>query len=67
MNRRDVIKQTALKLMQQGKRITALQFAKKYDTTRLGARIFDLRNEGYKIKTNWKIDKYGERYAEYYI
>jgi hypothetical protein len=64
---------TALKEMIDGKSITALEYAKRYDTTRLGARIFDLRqlfNKKYgqpNIKSVDAVDKYGERYVKYTI
>lgn len=73
MTRRTTIMLTALKEMTDGKRITALDYAKRYDTTRLGARIYDLRrlmeSSPYIVSVNSerKIDKYGESYNEYFI
>lgn len=71
MNRRNTIMLTALREMCAGKKITALDYAKRFDTTRLGARIYDLRNlkenKHVFIMTNRCKDKYGEVYFEYYI
>ena len=64
---------TALREMCAGKKITALDYAKRFDTTRLGARIYDLRQLANKsdyaffIMTSRCKDKYGEVYFEYYI
>lgn len=73
MTRRTTIMLTALKEMTDGKRITALDYAKRYDTTRLGARIYDLRrlfDEHFyfaTVSSERKKDKHGELYHEYYI
>lgn len=73
MNRRKTIMLTALREMCAGKRITALDYAKRYDTTRLGARIYDLRkllldqDRIFQIHTERRKDKYGEIYHAYFI
>lgn len=73
MTRRNTIMLTALREMCAGKKITALDYAKRFDTTRLGARIYDLRKLADKsdysffIMTNRCKDQYGETYFEYYI
>lgn len=72
-NRRKTIMITALREMCAGKKITALDYAKRYDTTRLGARIFDLRKLAQEhdrllfIRSERRKDKYGETYCAYYI
>ena len=73
MNRRKTIMLTALREMCAGKRITALDYAKRYDTTRLGARIYDLRQLCMKqdrllyINSERRKDQYGEIYHAYFI
>lgn len=49
-----------------GKRISPLDALKKYGCLRLGARIYDLKNEGYDIKAQM-VGKNGKRYAEYWM
>lgn len=73
MNRRKTIMLTALREMCAGKKITALDYAKRYDTTRLGARIYDLRKLAseqdrlFSIQSERRKDKYGETYFAYFI
>lgn len=67
MKRRQTITQTALNDMLKGETVTAMKYARKMNTTRLGARVFDLRKLGFPIASLMKTDKYGERYAEYFI
>lgn len=47
-----------------GKSITPLQALEKFRCLRLGARILDLRNEGYDIVTQI-VHKNGKRFARY--
>lgn len=64
---------TALREMCAGKKITALDYAKRFDTTRLGARIYDLRKICIKedrlfyIQSERRKDQYGETYFAYFI
>jgi len=67
MKRRQTITQTALNDLLKGETVTAMKYARKMNTTRLGARVFDLRKLGFPIASLMKTDKYGERYAEYFI
>lgn len=73
MSRRKTIMLTALREMCAGKKITALDYAKRYDTTRLGARIYDLRKLAleydrlFTIQSERRKDKYGETYFAYFI
>lgn len=54
-----------LKYMQQGNSITQLEALAKFGCFRLGARIWDLKNEGYTIdKVNRKLPN-GKYIAEY--
>lgn len=47
-----------------GKPITPLQALDKFGCLRLGARIMELRNEGYNIMTKM-VEKNGKRFARY--
>jgi len=67
MKRRQTITQTALNDLLKGETVTAMKYARKMNTTRLGARIYDLRKLGFPIVSLMMTDKYGERYAEYFI
>lgn len=73
MNRRNTIMLTALREMCAGKKITALDYAKRFDTTRLGARIYDLRkltsehDRLFRIQSERRKDRYGESYFAYFI
>ena len=73
MSRRNTIMLTALREMCAGKKITALDYAKRFDTTRLGARIYDLRKLAseqdrlFYIQSERRKDKYGEIYHAYFI
>lgn len=67
MKRRQTITQTALNDLLKGETVTAMKYARKMNTTRLGARIYDLRKLGFPIVSIMMTDKYGERYAEYFI
>ena len=51
-------KEAILKHLKSGRILTALDALSKFDCMRLGARIYDLREEGHKIETNMvKISK----------
>ena len=67
MKRRQTITQTALNDLLKGETVTAMKYARKMNTTRLAARLFELRKLGFPIASLMKTDKYGERYAEYFI
>ena len=47
-----------------GRPLTPLQALRKFGTFRLGARVYDLRNDGHKIKARM-IERNGKRFAEY--
>ena len=53
-----------LKDLEKGKRITALDALKNYGTLRLAARILEIKNAGYNVKTNM-IKKNGKTFACY--
>lgn len=63
--------QAILNYLKTHKGLTSKQAYEKFDTTRLSAIIFNLRNQGYNIETETKyaIDKYGSRisYARYVL
>lgn len=45
--------------------ITSLEAIKFYNCLRLGARIFDLKDQGYNIKTQMVVTKSKKRIARY--
>lgn len=53
-----------LSWLKQGRKITPIQALEKWGCFRLGARINDLRNEGYHIITR-NVKRNGKRFAEY--
>lgn len=48
-----------------GKSITPLEALNYFDVFRLSAIIFDLRNEGMNIETEYVINSKGNRFAKY--
>jgi hypothetical protein len=48
-----------------GKTINPLQALNKYGCFRLGARIYDLKQDGFNIDNRMIIAKNGKKYAEY--
>lgn len=55
-----------LKDLAKGKTITALDALNRYQCFRLASRIFDLRQEGWKIEKK-AVVKNGRSYAAYFI
>jgi len=55
-----------LKALQQGRRLTPLAALQEFGCFRLGARIYDLRKEGYEIESELKSEN-GKQYSEYYL
>ena len=55
-----------LKHLSSGKHITQMEALKKFGCMRLGARIFDLKEQGYNIKTTM-ISKNNKRFAKYQL
>ncbi len=47
-------KEKVLKYLQSGKGLTTMQAINKWGITRLGSRIFELREDGHHITTNMK-------------
>lgn len=62
-NRKKSQKQLILDYMLAGNEITPIDVLNKFGCLRLGARIADLKKEGYDIKT--RIAKGGKNYAIY--
>ena len=62
-NRKKSQKQLILDYLLEGNEITPMDALNKFGCFRLGARIADLRDEGYDIKT--RIAKADKRYAIY--
>ena len=57
--------------MTKHKHITSMQAFELYGITRLSAKIYDLRKQGYKIGMIWEesVNRYGHpvRYGRYFI
>ena len=51
MEREKVLKGKILEYLKEHKQLTSMEAVKLFGTTRLSARIFELREEGYKIPT----------------
>ena len=56
--------QMILEYMAQGHQISPLEALNKFGCLRLGARIYDLKNEGHNIITEM-VSENGKRYARY--
>jgi hypothetical protein len=54
-----------LKALQQGDRLTHLDAEKRFNCLRLGARIYDLKQQGHKIERRMIIVPSGKCVAEY--
>ena len=54
-------KEMVLKHLKEGKEITPLEALKEYGSLRLGAIIFELRQEGYNIST--RLTNFKNRYG----
>lgn len=67
LNNRSTTAQCAqiLHVLKQGRRITAMFGVKRFGSTRVGARIWDLRDDDYPVKTEMVKTKSGKRVAEY--
>lgn len=55
-----------LQYLKQGNRITPVDALQKFGCFRLGARIWDLKKQGYNIQTHF-VTKNNKTYAEYYM
>ena len=51
--------------LRSGRAITPLLALKRFGCFRLGARIWDLRNDGWVIDRTWETDGNGKRWACY--
>lgn len=56
-----------LSVLKKGHRITALFGVKRFGTTRLGARIWDLKAQGHNIEAEMVKTRSGKRVAEYFM
>jgi hypothetical protein len=54
-----------LRRLRDGYAITPLFALKRYGCFRLGARIWDLRSDGWIIEREWESDGRGKRWAKY--
>jgi len=54
-----------LKHLQCGKSINPIEALNKYGCFRLGARIYDLKQEGHQIKKEMVAAENGKKYASY--
>lgn len=59
------------KHMQKGKGITSMEAINLYGITRLSAKIYDLKHEGFNIVDEWEtsLNRYGDkvRYKRYFL
>ena len=64
-------KQRIINYIRQFGSITDLEASKELGIQQFGARIFDLKKEGYEFKTEWEssTNRFGERtdYKRYYL
>ena len=58
--------QLILQALQEGEKLTPLDALERFGSFRLGARIYDLRQEGWAIKSTL-IRKNGKQFSEYWI
>lgn len=56
-----------LRALAQGHKLTAVDALMKFDCFRLAARISDLRNEGYDIRTRMIQLDTGKKVAQYFL
>ena len=68
-NRRKKITQEeiVLKHLREHGSITSMTAFRKYDITRLSAKIFNLRKEGYIIPMRYETSKKGKTYGRYFL
>jgi len=55
-----------LKALKGGEKLTALDIFKRFNSIRASARIFDIRDMGYDVRTDM-VKRNGKRVAEYYL
>lgn len=61
-------KRRILRKMMMGERLSAQTYSERHHTTKLGARVHELRNEyGLPVDDVWVKPDSGNRYKEYYI
>lgn len=58
--------QQILNHLKSGKSITPLEALRRFDSLRLGARIYNLRMAGHDIKSRI-VENNGKRFAEYWM
>ena len=58
-------KEKILRHLKAGGSLTPLQALRKFDCLRLGARIYNLKDEGYDIRTEHITTSNGKRVARY--
>ena len=56
-----------LAMLKSGKKITPLQAMVELGCMRLGARIWELRAQGFDIMSEWFMTKKGKRVKRYYM
>lgn len=56
-----------LRHLQSGGTLTALDALDLFGCNRLAARVADLRNKGYNVKSRWLTLANGKRVSEYYL
>lgn len=58
-------KEAILAYLQSGARLTPLEALERFKCMRLGSRIYDLKKEGYNVKSEMVTVPSGKRVAEY--
>ena len=56
-----------LEYLQAGNKLTPLEAFKRFDTLRLGGRIYDLKQQGYDIQRKMVKTRTGKEVAEYWL
>jgi len=59
-------KEQILNLLKRGRKITPLDALKKFGCFRLGARIWELKKEGYEIESQF-VYKNDKRFSQYFM
>ena len=63
----DAQKKQILDALQQGAKLTQLDALEQFSCMRLGARIYELKQDGHKIQSKKIITKTGKRVAQYWM
>lgn len=56
-----------LRYMQNGHTITPLEALRKFGCFRLGARVYNLKQRGYRVQSSWVTEVSGKRFKSYWM